>query len=464
MTRNPIVALALLSVLSVALTSQAATLPGSAGDGKTSIVYDPATGVFGIQADGLSVGLFDVLSESGIFTANASLPADSLFLENHESRKSWAAFQEHAFNSDFVLGGVAPAGLGYVFLLNDLTLTGSGGLGTENRNLDLVYLGETPPLVPPVVHDVDLGDRLGRSSGIDHTFMSAAGDTRITWSNLAVSGPGTPLHAPVLSPDGTFSWTPHGSPLGLYNFEVTATNAGGSDVGRLSVNLIAPPVVPPPVIEPKPPLPEPVLPDPTEPWNPPGFVGRPSREQPVDPDGTVVLVPAEGPQFFGPFVEGPHVLPVEIVHRPFVWLTPDLQQLIDDAGLAVEVNYAPWHERLLHVAEDGTLKTIAWTGSEPFLIGTPVAGGVAIDDSSALAAYGTFHSFPPTVDYLARFNGTSSSDVFLTSTSLAMFSQLDTASELSTGIPEPATLALALAMFAAASSVRATKRRRTNGS
>src|SRR5687767_1497577 len=99
MTKNHLVALTLLAVLSPAITSIGATLPGSGGDGKTSIFYDPATGVFGIQPDGQSVGLFDVLSDSGVFTSSASLPNNALFLENDAHRKSWAAFQEHAFNS-----------------------------------------------------------------------------------------------------------------------------------------------------------------------------------------------------------------------------------------------------------------------------------------------------------------------------------------------------------------------------
>jgi hypothetical protein len=104
-----------------------------------------------------------------------------------------------------------------------------------------------PPPQPPVVADARLGDR-AQGSLINHTLMTLAGDTPITWSNLLVSGPGPPVHAPNLSPNGEFTWNTAGSPLGLYDFDVTATNAVGSDVGRLSLNLVAPPPPPPPVL------------------------------------------------------------------------------------------------------------------------------------------------------------------------------------------------------------------------
>jgi hypothetical protein len=44
--------------------------------------------------------------------------------------------------------------------------------------------------------------------------------------------------APILTPDGMFSWNTVGSPLGLYNFDVSATNPVGTSAGRLSVNLV----------------------------------------------------------------------------------------------------------------------------------------------------------------------------------------------------------------------------------
>jgi hypothetical protein len=99
-----------------------------------------------------------------------------------------------------------------------------------------------PPLGPSV-HDAILGDR-PQGSMISHSFTTDGGDLPITWSDLLVSGPGVPAIAPTLTADGMFNWDTVGSPLGMYNFDVTAINAVGNDVGRLSVNLVRyPPVV-----------------------------------------------------------------------------------------------------------------------------------------------------------------------------------------------------------------------------
>jgi hypothetical protein len=49
---------AIVLVIVAARTCVAVTFIGAAGDGKTSIYYDPLTGEMGIEPDGLSVGLF----------------------------------------------------------------------------------------------------------------------------------------------------------------------------------------------------------------------------------------------------------------------------------------------------------------------------------------------------------------------------------------------------------------------
>ena len=97
---------------------------------------------------------------------------------------------------------------------------------------------ETPLPRPPVVVDANLGDR-EQGSVIGHTFTTSIGDPPITWGNLIANGPGPLVNAPSLTANGVFNWNSAGSPLGLYNFDVTATGFG-SDVGRLSLNLVAP--------------------------------------------------------------------------------------------------------------------------------------------------------------------------------------------------------------------------------
>jgi hypothetical protein len=89
----------------------------------------------------------------------------------------------------------------------------------------------------PVVADRDLGNR-PQGSLIKHSFSTLLGDPPITWSNRKISGPSIPAISPVLTSDGMFSWNTVDSPLGLYNFDVTATNQVGSSSGRLSVNLV----------------------------------------------------------------------------------------------------------------------------------------------------------------------------------------------------------------------------------
>ena len=106
---------------------------------------------------------------------------------------------------------------------------------------------EGPEPLPPVVVDANLGDR-EQGSVIGHTFTTSIGDPPITWGNLIASGPGPLANAPSLTANGVFNWNSAGSPLGLYNFDVTATGFG-SDVGRLSLNLVGQVPEPPVVVD-----------------------------------------------------------------------------------------------------------------------------------------------------------------------------------------------------------------------
>jgi hypothetical protein len=133
----------------------------------------------------------------------------------------------------------SPAGL-YNF---DVTAINSGGSDMGRLSINLIE----PPPVPPLVIDANLGDRT-QGNEVFHHFTTSAGDLPIAWSDLVLSGPAIPLSAPTLSAGGAFQWNTAGSPLGLYNFDVMATNSGGSDIGRLSINLVAP-YSEPPVVE-----------------------------------------------------------------------------------------------------------------------------------------------------------------------------------------------------------------------
>ena len=130
--------------------------------------------------------------------------------------------------------------------LYNFDVTATNAVGSDVGQLSLNLVAPPPPVLPSVV-DANLGDRL-LGSVINHTFTTSAGDF-ITWGNLNVSGPGAPVNAPSLSSNGVFNWNTSGSPLGLYNFDATATNDAGSDVGQLTLNLVTPPPRPPIVLD-----------------------------------------------------------------------------------------------------------------------------------------------------------------------------------------------------------------------
>jgi hypothetical protein len=98
-----------------------------------------------------------------------------------------------------------------------------------------------PVPLPPVVVDVNFISA-ARGSVVSHPFATSQGTTPITWGGLTVaSTPGdvSPVNAPSLSPTGEFSWQTNVlDPLGIYHFDVAATNEAGSDIGRLTVNLL----------------------------------------------------------------------------------------------------------------------------------------------------------------------------------------------------------------------------------
>jgi hypothetical protein len=93
-----------------------------------------------------------------------------------------------------------------------------------------------PPPIPPVVLDATLGGEIHPGSLVTHQFTTSFGDTPVTWSN-PISIRAT-INPPTLSETGLFSWQTSKLDVGgLYQFDVTATNEGGSDTGRLTLRL-----------------------------------------------------------------------------------------------------------------------------------------------------------------------------------------------------------------------------------
>jgi hypothetical protein len=117
---------------------------------------------------------------------------------------------------------------------------------TLNGNVTLV----PPPGTPPTVNDFVIN---GVTAGdiVPHTFTANEpdGDT-VTWSGFTFDsytpaysggGPGPAMPASFNPSTREFSWNSLGSPRGIYEWRVTASDDDGSDEGRLTVHVTAVP-------------------------------------------------------------------------------------------------------------------------------------------------------------------------------------------------------------------------------
>ncbi len=114
---------------------------GQTGDGQTSLVYNPATGVLAVDAPtGTQLTSINIDSTAGIFTGQ---PAQNLggSFDNDSDGNIFKATFGSSFGS-LSFGNVAQPGLDEQLLLSDLTVVGSlaggGGLG----DVDLIYIPE----------------------------------------------------------------------------------------------------------------------------------------------------------------------------------------------------------------------------------------------------------------------------------------------------------------------------------
>jgi hypothetical protein len=223
---------ALVVALTSVVTATGATFPGVVGDGKTSVYYVASTGELGILPDGHAIGIFQILSASGIFTAEAVYPPGGLFDINTATEKGWAAIPGNVIRKDFSLGVIVAPALTSKFLLNDLTMFGPRLSGQDVVRLDLVVLCCTP-LIP---RDANLGDH-ARGAHIEHIF-TATGEPPMAWSNLILTSTLAPASAPSLSATGRFSWNSAGSAPGTYNWDATVSNSTGRAMASLTVRLV----------------------------------------------------------------------------------------------------------------------------------------------------------------------------------------------------------------------------------
>lgn len=210
--------------------------------GPTRVLYNPFTGAVSIDPNGLSVGVFQLISSSGVFTgAPAILPSGGLFSVDAD-REVGSLFSPATLEL-IELGPIAAAGLPHDFLLQDLTiLRGSGGLGTPNRDFELarqVFLHGSPPFSIDDVATAVVGAMISYSF-LAEDDIDLAED--LTWSNLVFTGPAVPNLEPVLSPAGLFEWNTKGSLSGQYMAMATVTDSDDqSSAAMLSISLIPEP-------------------------------------------------------------------------------------------------------------------------------------------------------------------------------------------------------------------------------
>jgi hypothetical protein len=114
---------------------------GRAGDGQTSLVYNPGTGELSVDAPAaVQLTSINIDSSAGIFTGS---PAQNLggSFDNDSDNNIFKATFGSSFGS-ISFGNVAQSGLAEEFVLNDLAVVGSLAGGGDLGNVDLIYVPE----------------------------------------------------------------------------------------------------------------------------------------------------------------------------------------------------------------------------------------------------------------------------------------------------------------------------------
>ncbi len=122
-------------------TYEAISGDGQAGDGQTSVVYNPGTGELAVDAPaGIQLTSINIDSAAGIFTGTAAQNLGGSFDNDSDNNIFKATFGSSLGSLSF--GNVAQPGLAKDFLLGDLTVVGSLQGGGALGDVDLVYVPE----------------------------------------------------------------------------------------------------------------------------------------------------------------------------------------------------------------------------------------------------------------------------------------------------------------------------------
>ena len=114
---------------------------GSAGDGQTSIGYNPTTGEVFVDAQaGTELTSINIDSAAGIFTGQTAQNLGGSF-DNDADNNIFKATFGSSFGS-LSFGNVAQTGLSEEFVLSDLSIVGSLAGGGDLGEVDLIYVPE----------------------------------------------------------------------------------------------------------------------------------------------------------------------------------------------------------------------------------------------------------------------------------------------------------------------------------
>jgi hypothetical protein len=238
----------------VTAASDGAPLQGFDFVGDPSAPVDPASsrGFFGplnqlVPPGGLSTVWNDNNALIPILIPNANAQQDSQFMFTSGqllvipgSARENATSLQAAFSTSANFGTSVP--LAQIVLPTGQSANFRGVAGT-NDGMEFPVQGVVGmPVgdIAPVVTDAP-GNFSGTAGAqFSHQFATSAGTPPITWEGLTkVSGPNS-LNAPTLSPAGLFSWNAAQAQVGTFVWDVTARNTAGTDVGRISINIVIP--------------------------------------------------------------------------------------------------------------------------------------------------------------------------------------------------------------------------------
>jgi len=123
---------------------------GTAGDGQTSLVYEPSTGELSVDAPaGVELTSINIDSSGGVFTGRSAQNLGGSF-DNDGDNNIFKATFGGSFGA-LSFGNVAQTGLSEQFMLGDLTVVGSLAGGGDLGNVDLIYVPEPSTVVSTVL-------------------------------------------------------------------------------------------------------------------------------------------------------------------------------------------------------------------------------------------------------------------------------------------------------------------------